>query len=103
MKIKQQQYQELLSRDQLNMERADGKVFLFYGESQAISFFSKNHSSPYKKKKNKSGPNLLKTLQLEQFLFWPKLPLSRPHMKSSYVPNLLINTQHTNTLYTIKL
>ncbi|KAF7711757.1 hypothetical protein HF521_000768 [Silurus meridionalis] len=32
MKIKQQQYQELLNRDQLNMERADEKVFLYYDE-----------------------------------------------------------------------
>lgn len=31
-KIKQQQYQELLSKDQLNMERNDGKVFLHFGE-----------------------------------------------------------------------
>ena len=31
-KIKQQQYQELLNKDQLNMERNDGKVFLHFGE-----------------------------------------------------------------------
>lgn len=31
-KIKQQQYQELLSKDQLSMERNDGKVFLHFGE-----------------------------------------------------------------------
>ncbi|GAA6102568.1 phosphatidylinositol 3,4,5-trisphosphate 5-phosphatase 1 isoform X1 [Tachysurus ichikawai] len=37
MKIKQQQYQELLSRDQLNMERADEKVFLYY-EEEEITF-----------------------------------------------------------------
>ncbi|XP_053492626.1 phosphatidylinositol 3,4,5-trisphosphate 5-phosphatase 1 isoform X2 [Ictalurus furcatus] len=37
MKIKQQQYQELLSRDQLTMERADGKVFLYY-EEEDITF-----------------------------------------------------------------
>lgn len=32
MKIKQQQYQELLVRDQLNIEREEKKVFLDYGE-----------------------------------------------------------------------
>lgn len=32
-KIRQQQYQELLSKDQLNMERNDGKVFLHFGEA----------------------------------------------------------------------
>uniref|UniRef100_W5UIG7 phosphatidylinositol-3,4,5-trisphosphate 5-phosphatase n=1 Tax=Ictalurus punctatus TaxID=7998 RepID=W5UIG7_ICTPU len=37
MKIKQQQYQELLCRDQLTMERADGKVFLYY-EEEDITF-----------------------------------------------------------------
>ncbi|XP_053178161.1 phosphatidylinositol 3,4,5-trisphosphate 5-phosphatase 1 isoform X1 [Scomber japonicus] len=31
-KIKQQQYQELLGKDQLNMERNDGKVFLHFDE-----------------------------------------------------------------------
>lgn len=31
-KIKQQQYQELLSKDQLSMEKKDGKVFLHFGE-----------------------------------------------------------------------
>ncbi|XP_071779538.2 phosphatidylinositol 3,4,5-trisphosphate 5-phosphatase 1 [Centroberyx gerrardi] len=31
-KIKQQQYQELLSKDQLNMERDEGKVFLHFDE-----------------------------------------------------------------------
>lgn len=36
-KIKQQQYQELLCKDQLNMERAEGKVFLHYDEEE-ISF-----------------------------------------------------------------
>uniref|UniRef100_A0A8C4HNY1 phosphatidylinositol-3,4,5-trisphosphate 5-phosphatase n=1 Tax=Dicentrarchus labrax TaxID=13489 RepID=A0A8C4HNY1_DICLA len=33
-KIKQQQYQELLSRDQLSMERNDGKVFLHFDEEE---------------------------------------------------------------------
>uniref|UniRef100_A0A8C9XU92 phosphatidylinositol-3,4,5-trisphosphate 5-phosphatase n=1 Tax=Sander lucioperca TaxID=283035 RepID=A0A8C9XU92_SANLU len=33
-KIKQQQYQELLSKDQLNMERNDGKVFLHFDEEE---------------------------------------------------------------------
>ena len=32
-KIKQQQYQELLGKDQLNMERDEGKVFLHFRES----------------------------------------------------------------------
>ncbi|XP_034560241.1 phosphatidylinositol 3,4,5-trisphosphate 5-phosphatase 1 [Notolabrus celidotus] len=36
-KIKQQQYQELLSRDQLSMERDDGKVFLHF-EEEEITF-----------------------------------------------------------------
>lgn len=31
-KIKQQQYHDLLSRDQLGMERNDGRVFLHFGE-----------------------------------------------------------------------
>lgn len=31
-KIKQQQYQELLSKDQLTIEKNDGKVFLHFGE-----------------------------------------------------------------------
>jgi len=34
-KIKQQQYQELLSKDQLNIEMNDGKVFLHFGEPRA--------------------------------------------------------------------
>lgn len=38
-KIKQQQYQELLSKDQLNMERNDGKVFLHFGEPWAHGEF----------------------------------------------------------------
>ncbi|XP_047442354.1 phosphatidylinositol 3,4,5-trisphosphate 5-phosphatase 1 [Mugil cephalus] len=33
-KIKQQQYQDLLSRDQLSMERNDGKVFLHFDEEE---------------------------------------------------------------------
>lgn len=33
-KIKQQQYQELLSKDQLNMERSEGKVFLHFDEEE---------------------------------------------------------------------
>ncbi|XP_034036568.1 phosphatidylinositol 3,4,5-trisphosphate 5-phosphatase 1 isoform X2 [Thalassophryne amazonica] len=33
-KIKQQQYQELLSKDQLNMERNEGKVFLHFDEEE---------------------------------------------------------------------
>uniref|UniRef100_A0A3B4B2S6 phosphatidylinositol-3,4,5-trisphosphate 5-phosphatase n=1 Tax=Periophthalmus magnuspinnatus TaxID=409849 RepID=A0A3B4B2S6_9GOBI len=33
-KIKQQQYQELLGKDQLNMERSDGKVFLHFDEEE---------------------------------------------------------------------
>ncbi|XP_026201450.1 phosphatidylinositol 3,4,5-trisphosphate 5-phosphatase 1 isoform X1 [Anabas testudineus] len=33
-KIKQQQYQELLSKDQLTMERNDGKVFLHFDEEE---------------------------------------------------------------------
>ncbi|XP_046892955.1 phosphatidylinositol 3,4,5-trisphosphate 5-phosphatase 1 [Hypomesus transpacificus] len=33
-KIKQQQYQELLAKDQLSMERAEGKVFLHYDEEE---------------------------------------------------------------------
>ncbi|XP_040896967.1 phosphatidylinositol 3,4,5-trisphosphate 5-phosphatase 1 [Toxotes jaculatrix] len=33
-KIKQQQYQELLGRDQLNTERKDGKVFLHFDEEE---------------------------------------------------------------------
>ena len=33
-KIKQQQYQELLSKDQLGMEKKDGKVFLHFGEQK---------------------------------------------------------------------
>uniref|UniRef100_A0A665U1C6 phosphatidylinositol-3,4,5-trisphosphate 5-phosphatase n=1 Tax=Echeneis naucrates TaxID=173247 RepID=A0A665U1C6_ECHNA len=33
-KIKQQQYQELLSKDQLSMERDDGKVFLHFDEEE---------------------------------------------------------------------
>ncbi|XP_037530930.1 phosphatidylinositol 3,4,5-trisphosphate 5-phosphatase 1 [Nematolebias whitei] len=33
-KIKQQQYQELLSKDQLCMERTDGKVFLHFDEEE---------------------------------------------------------------------
>ncbi|XP_070688087.1 phosphatidylinositol 3,4,5-trisphosphate 5-phosphatase 1 isoform X2 [Pempheris klunzingeri] len=33
-KIKQQQYQELLSKDQLSMERNDGKVFLHFDEEE---------------------------------------------------------------------
>ncbi|XP_041862783.1 phosphatidylinositol 3,4,5-trisphosphate 5-phosphatase 1 isoform X2 [Melanotaenia boesemani] len=33
-KIKQQQYQELLSKDQLSMERKDGKVFLHFDEEE---------------------------------------------------------------------
>ncbi|XP_008275758.1 phosphatidylinositol 3,4,5-trisphosphate 5-phosphatase 1 isoform X1 [Stegastes partitus] len=36
-KIKQQQYQELLSKDQLSMERTEGKVFLHFDEEE-ISF-----------------------------------------------------------------
>ncbi|XP_036378129.1 phosphatidylinositol 3,4,5-trisphosphate 5-phosphatase 1 [Megalops cyprinoides] len=36
-KIKQQQYQDLLCRDQLSMERAEGKVFLDY-EEEEITF-----------------------------------------------------------------
>ncbi|KAM9762605.1 phosphatidylinositol 3,4,5-trisphosphate 5-phosphatase 1 isoform 1-T1 [Menidia menidia] len=36
-KIKQQQYQELLNKDQLSMERKDGKVFLHFDEEE-ISF-----------------------------------------------------------------
>ncbi|XP_072246198.1 phosphatidylinositol 3,4,5-trisphosphate 5-phosphatase 1 [Leuresthes tenuis] len=36
-KIKQQQYQELLHKDQLNMERNDGKVFLHF-EEEDITF-----------------------------------------------------------------
>lgn len=32
-KIKQQQYQELLIKDQLNIERKDRKVFLHFGET----------------------------------------------------------------------
>ncbi|MEQ2221813.1 hypothetical protein ILYODFUR_019487 [Ilyodon furcidens] len=36
-KIKQQQYQELLSKDQLSMERNDGKVFLHF-EEEEITF-----------------------------------------------------------------
>ncbi|KAJ3600118.1 hypothetical protein NHX12_034068 [Muraenolepis orangiensis] len=36
-KIKQQQYQELLGKDQLNMERDEGKVFLHFDEED-ISF-----------------------------------------------------------------
>ncbi|KAM9385055.1 phosphatidylinositol 3,4,5-trisphosphate 5-phosphatase 1 [Pholidichthys leucotaenia] len=36
-KIKQQQYQELLSKDQLNMERNEGKVFLHF-EEEEITF-----------------------------------------------------------------
>ncbi|XP_030647188.1 phosphatidylinositol 3,4,5-trisphosphate 5-phosphatase 1 [Chanos chanos] len=36
-KIKHQQYQELLGRDQLTMERAEGKVFLHY-EEEEITF-----------------------------------------------------------------
>ncbi|XP_064186819.1 phosphatidylinositol 3,4,5-trisphosphate 5-phosphatase 1 [Anguilla rostrata] len=36
-KIKNQQYQELLSRDQLNMERSEEKVFLHY-EEEEITF-----------------------------------------------------------------
>ncbi|XP_062852571.1 phosphatidylinositol 3,4,5-trisphosphate 5-phosphatase 1 [Trichomycterus rosablanca] len=36
MKIKQQQYQELLGRDQLNMERKDKKVFLYYEEEEIM-------------------------------------------------------------------
>lgn len=39
-KIKQQQYQELLSKDQLNMERNDGKVFLHFGEARCTDRFS---------------------------------------------------------------
>lgn len=39
-KIKQQQYQELLSKDQLNMERNDGKVFLHFGEAHRTDRFS---------------------------------------------------------------
>lgn len=31
-KIKQQQYQELLTKDQLSMERKESKVFLHFGE-----------------------------------------------------------------------
>ncbi|XP_051569133.1 phosphatidylinositol 3,4,5-trisphosphate 5-phosphatase 1-like [Myxocyprinus asiaticus] len=34
MKIKQQQYQDLLARDQLNMEREEEKVFLDYDEEE---------------------------------------------------------------------
>ncbi|XP_051562601.1 phosphatidylinositol 3,4,5-trisphosphate 5-phosphatase 1-like isoform X2 [Myxocyprinus asiaticus] len=37
MKIKQQQYQDLLARDQLNMEREEEKVFLDY-EEEEITF-----------------------------------------------------------------
>nr|XP_046248316.1 phosphatidylinositol 3,4,5-trisphosphate 5-phosphatase 1 [Scatophagus argus] len=33
-KIKQQQYQELLAKDQLNMERNDGKIFLHFDEEE---------------------------------------------------------------------
>ncbi|KAM7388680.1 hypothetical protein PAMP_024840 [Pampus punctatissimus] len=33
-KIKQQQYQEILSKDQLSMERDDGKVFLHFDEEE---------------------------------------------------------------------
>ncbi|XP_062306848.1 phosphatidylinositol 3,4,5-trisphosphate 5-phosphatase 1 [Osmerus eperlanus] len=33
-KIKQQQYQELLAKDQLSMERTEGKVFLHYDEEE---------------------------------------------------------------------
>ncbi|CAL1593254.1 unnamed protein product [Knipowitschia caucasica] len=33
-KIKQQQYQELLGKDQLNMERSEGKVFLHFDEEE---------------------------------------------------------------------
>lgn len=36
MKIKQQQYQELLTRDQLNIEKKEHKVFFEYGESTAV-------------------------------------------------------------------
>lgn len=31
-KVKQQQYQDLLGKDQLSVERNDGKVFLHFGE-----------------------------------------------------------------------
>lgn len=34
LKIKQQQYQELLSKDQLNMERSEEKVFLHFDEEE---------------------------------------------------------------------
>ncbi|XP_066521279.1 phosphatidylinositol 3,4,5-trisphosphate 5-phosphatase 1 isoform X2 [Hoplias malabaricus] len=37
VKIKQQQYQELLSRDQLNIEKGSGKIFLDY-EEEEITF-----------------------------------------------------------------
>lgn len=39
-KIKQQQYQELLSKDQLSMERSDGKVFLHFGKLWMRKLFS---------------------------------------------------------------
>lgn len=73
MKIKQQQYQELLCRDQLTMERADGKVFLYYGESQAFSYFSKltlHHTQEIQ-----FWPKLTQGYREWTFLFRPKLPL----------------------------
>jgi len=42
MKIKQQQYQELLARDQLTIEREERKVFLEYGENGHLSFIDLN-------------------------------------------------------------
>lgn len=38
-KIKQQQYNELLGKDQLNMARNEGKVFLHFGETQQRARF----------------------------------------------------------------
>lgn len=36
-KIKQQQYNDLLSKDQLNVARNDGRVFLHFGEAQQVA------------------------------------------------------------------
>lgn len=45
-KIRQQQYQELLSKDQLNMERNDGKVFLHFGEANRTDRMTDFHYEP---------------------------------------------------------
>ncbi|XP_056132102.1 phosphatidylinositol 3,4,5-trisphosphate 5-phosphatase 1 isoform X2 [Lampris incognitus] len=106
-KIKQQQYQELLSKDQLNMERDEGKVFLHFDEED-ITFaptyrFERDTREKYAYTKAKATGTKYNLPSWCDRVLWKSYPLVHVVCQSYGCTNDIMTSDHSPVFATFEV